>query len=266
MRFALVALVLGLALLASSPRARAAAPAAPAPHVRLAITEFLVDGGGSPALAKQLEEGFVAGLERGGLQVLAGAEMTKRFEPHPELQHCDASACFKAAGQLLDVKYLVNVKVDVAGNTYKTIARVFSTEGTAPAALPVATKQKTCDVCTVDEARETLVRLADMLRPNLEEAPPPPPPPVARTVPSPSVAGPVVAALAGAVAVATGLAVWSSNGTCTGISCGENRTRTAVGGVLVGAGAAFAVMGTYVTVVRMRGSEPVTGVSLAFNF
>jgi hypothetical protein len=234
--------------------------------VRLAITDFHVEGGASAALASQLEGGFVLGLERGGLHVHDSADAAKHLTGHPELQHCDTAPCFKAAGQELDVKYLVTVKIDVAGNGYKAVARVFSTEGTPAAALPVATKSKTCDVCTVDEARESMGRLADLLRPNIEEAASPAPVVVARTAPPPSVAGPIVAAMTGAIALATGFAVLSSNGSCSGAGCGENRTRNAVGGVLIGAGAAVAVMGTYVTVVRLGGREPVTGVSLAFNW
>jgi hypothetical protein len=241
-----------------------AAPASA--RVRLAITEFQVEGGGSAALATQLQGGFVLGLERGGLHILDSADVAKRLDGHPELQRCDGSPCFKAVGQQLDVKYLVTVKVDVAGNSYKTVARVFSTEGSAAAALPIATKSKTCDVCTVDEARESMGRLADILRPNIEEAAAPTPVVAARPAPPPSVAVPLVAAMTGAIAFATGFAVLSSNGSCSGSGCGENRTRNAVGGVLIGAGAAVAVMGTYVAVVRLGGREPVTGVAVAFNF
>src|SRR5258708_1036545 len=78
-----------------------------------------------------------------------------------EVQECEGSACVKASGQKVEVKYVVGVRVEVAGNSYKTVARAFSTEGTAPAALPIATKSKTCDVCTLVEARETMLRLAD---------------------------------------------------------------------------------------------------------
>src|SRR5262249_46684703 len=133
-------------------------------RVRVAIPEFQIEGGGSPALALQLQDGFVLGLVRGGIQVLDPLDMAKRLEGHPELQHCDASPCLKAIGQVLDVRYVVRVRVEVAGNTYKTVARAFSTEGEAPAALPVVTKSKTCDVCTVAEAREIVLRLADGLR------------------------------------------------------------------------------------------------------
>jgi hypothetical protein len=63
-----------------------------------------------------------------------------------------------------------------------------------------------------------------------------------------------------------GLAVSGSNGSCTGTACSENRTRSAVGGALGGAGAVVAVMGTYVTIVRSYGRDPVTGVAVALSW
>src|SRR5262249_11021031 len=153
------------------------------------------------------------------------------------------SPCLKAIGQLLDVKYVVRVRVEVAGNSYKTVARVFSTEGAAPAALPVATRSKSCDVCTVAEAREIVLRLADDLRAFVEEpavAPAPAPLPPA---PPPSLAGPVTAAMVGALALAAGFAVLATNGSCTGSTCSENRDRNVLGGALIGAGGAVALAG-----------------------
>ena len=255
------AVAVGLAAVLSLAAANAEA------RVRVAISEFQIVGGDSPALALQLQDGFVLGLVRSGVQVFDAPDTTKRLDGHPELQHCDSSPCLKAIGQQLDVRYVVRVHVDVAGNSYKIVARAFSTEGAAPAALPIATKSKTCDVCTVVEAREAMLRVADMLRPQLEEPTPqvplPPPPAPARP---PSVAMPIVAAMVGVVTAAVGLAVIGSNGSCTGTLCAENRTRSALGGALVGAGAVTAVMGGYVTFVRSRGGDPVTGVAVALRF
>ena len=101
-------------------------------RTRLAIPDFQIDGGPSSALAIQLQDGFVLGLVGGGVQVLDPSDTARRLEGHPELQHCDASPCLKAIGQLLDVGYVVRAKVDVAGNSYKSVVRLFSTEGAAP--------------------------------------------------------------------------------------------------------------------------------------
>jgi hypothetical protein len=255
--FAAVGLAVALSLATGAAEAR----------VRVAIADFEIAGGDSPALATQLQDAFVLGLLRAGVQVLDAAETAKKLEGHPELQHCDGSPCLKTIGHQLDVRYVARVRVEVAGNSYKTIARVFSTEGAAPASLPIATKSKTCDVCTIVEARESMGKLADMLRPQLEEpAPPVPLPPPVPPARPPSLTLPIVGAMAGALAIAAGLAVLGSNASCTGTSCSENRTRSAVGGVLIGAGVVGAAAGTYVTIVRSRGGEPVTGVAVAFAF
>jgi hypothetical protein len=172
----------------------------------------------------------------------------------------------KAIGQLLDVNYIVRVKVDVAGNSYKSVGRLFSTEGAAPAALPIATESKTCDVCTVAEARAVMLRLADALRGHIEDKEPPPPPAPPPPPPPPRIVAPLLVAMAGALAIAAGVAVLATNGSCTATSCDENRTRSAAGGVLIGAGAALTIGGTYVTIVRSRGGDPVTGVSVALRW
>src|SRR6185503_13638245 len=145
----------------------AATPAAG--KVRVAIPEFQLEGGAPPALALQLQDGFVLGLVRAGVQVLDPTDTSHRLEGHPELQRCDSSPCLKAIGQLLDVGYIVRVKIEVAGNSYKGVARLFSTEGAAPAVLPLATESKSCEVCTVAEARSTMLKLADAVRSHIDE-------------------------------------------------------------------------------------------------
>ena len=235
--------------------------------VRVAVYEFQLEGSPPPALGIQLQDGFILGLVRAGVQVLDPTDTSKKLDAHPELQRCDASPCLKAIGQVLDVGHIVRVKVEVAGNSYKTVARLYSTEGAAPAALPIATESKSCDVCTVAEARSVMLRLADALRVHIED---PPTPPVLAPAPAPPAAprllGPVVVAMVGALAIGAGFAVLASNGNCTAMTCDENRTRNAAGGALIGAGAALTVAGAYVTIVRSRGGEPVTGVAVAMSW
>lgn len=236
-------------------------------RTRVAIPDFQIDGGPPPALGIQLQDGFVLGLVRAGVQVLDPIDTARRLDGHPELQHCDASPCLKAIGQLLDVGYVVRARVDVAGNSYKSVVRLFSTEGAAPAALPIATESKSCDVCTVAEARATMLRLADALRAHIDElTPPAPPPPPPAPPPPPRLIGPALLAMAGALSIAAGAAVLASEGSCTGTMCSENRARNAAGGVLIGAGVALTVTGAYVTIVRSRGADPVTGVAVAWRW
>jgi hypothetical protein len=112
-----------------------------------------------------------------------------------------------------------------------------------------------------------MLRLADALRAHIEDKEPPAlPAPAAPPAPAPRVIGPVLVAMAGALAIAAGFAVLATNGSCTATGCDENRTRNAAGGVLIGAGAALAIGGTYVTIVRSHGGDPVTGVAIALRW
>jgi hypothetical protein len=255
----LPAVALGLTVLAF---------AAPVAHARARVTipEFQLEGG-APALSNQLQDGFVLGLVRAGIQVLDPGDTAHKLEGHPELAHCDASPCLKSIGQVLDVGYIVRVKIEVAGNSYKSVARLFSTEGAAPAALPIATESKSCDVCTVGEARATMLRLADAVRSHIDEAVPLPAPVLPLPpAPAPHLTGPALAAMAGALAVVAGAAVLASQGSCTATACSENRARNIGGGVLLGAGAALTLTGAYVTIVRARGGDPVTGLGVGWRW
>ena len=233
---------------------------------RIAIPEFQIEGGASPALALQLQDGFVLGFVRAGLQVLDPVDTGRRLEAKPELGRCDSSLCLKAIGQLLDVKYIARVRIDIAGNSYKMVGRIFSTEGPTPAALPVATKSKSCDVCTVAEARDIMLRLADALRVYIEDATPAPAAPAPPPPPPPSLTGPVMAAMAGALTAAAGFAVLASIGSCNSTGCSENRFRSTAGGVMIGAGVAVAATGTYVTIVRAKERGAPTGVAVALGW
>lgn len=255
------------------------APAAAQAKVRVAVPDFKVVGDGTPALSLQLQDGFVLGLVRSGVQVLDPVDVSRRLEATPELGGCDSSACLKNIGRLLGVSYVLRVKVEVAGNGYKMVARLFSTEGSAPAALPISTKSRSCDVCTVAEAREYMLKLADAVKPDLQDtapvvavAPPPPPPP------PPSLVPPLAAAMGGALAVGIGLALFITMPDChaTGVpTCDDNRLRSAVAGGLIGAGAVTSVVGTSLTISRSHGGggtaaspavATVTSVALAFPF
>ena len=226
--------------------------------MRVAVPDFKIDGDGTPALTLQLQDGFVLGLVRAGIQVLDPIDVSRKLESTPELKGCDSSACLKNLGHVLAVRYVLRVKIDVSGNSYKMVARLFSTEGDAPAGLPVSTKSRTCDVCTVAEAREYMLRLADALRPDLEEPAPPPPPPVkVAPPPPPSLVPPLVAAMGGLVSIATGLALLVTLPDCHAVTaaastCSDNRLRSALAGGLMGAGLVTTFVGTRVAISRMR--------------
>jgi hypothetical protein len=151
---------------------------------RVAISEFKVDGdGASPALAMQLQDGFVVGVTRTApIYVLDSVDVARYMDTFPELQKCDGSICVKRFGQLLDVSHLIRVAVNVTGNSYTLTARLLSTEEPSPAMVPIETETRFCNVCTVDEARQKMIQLGDEVKRPVEAwlqawRPPPPPPP-----------------------------------------------------------------------------------------
>lgn len=225
---------------APAPPAAPAVPTPPAAPARLAIVDFQLAGTEtSPALALQLQDGFSVGLTRAGLRVLDLVDVGRRLERSPELQRCETSTCLKRLGQVLEVPHVVRLRVEAAGNTYKMTARVFSTEGSTPGVLPIDTQARYCDVCTVDEAREHMIRLGEAIRRPFEEPPvaiaaPPPPPPR----PRPSRVGPALGLVSGVAAIVAGAAVLAAT---------EDRGRgsAAFAGGLMGVGMATTSISLY---------------------
>jgi hypothetical protein len=196
---------------------------------RVAILEVALEGeGAAPAMTMQLQDGFVLGLLRAGIDVVDLADVEKRLAGSPELKGCDSSPCLKKTGQLLAARYALRIKVAMNGNSYTMTARLFSTEGAAPAALPVATLSRSCLVCTVGEAREAMIKLADGMRARIETETAA----VAPALPadsSGSKLGPLSVLAAGVVAIALGAAVVSAAGA-------DAKGQAALGGTFVGAG------------------------------
>jgi hypothetical protein len=224
-----------------SPALPPAAPARRPTGPRVAILEMGLEGeGAAPALAMQLQDGFVIGLVRSGIDVVDSADVDKKLAGSPELKGCESSPCLKRAGELLGARFALRVRVALTGNSYKMAARLFSTEGAAPAALPVATLTRSCDVCTVGEAREAMIKLADSMRGRLEAetaslAPPPPPPPEG----NPHL-GPLAVLGGGVLAVALGAAIIASAGD-------SDKGRAALGGTFLGAGITTSAVGLVMT-------------------
>jgi hypothetical protein len=139
-------------------------------------------------------------------------------------------------------------------------ARLFSTEGSTPAVLPVDSQSRFCDVCTVAESREVMLRLADAIKRPIEEAiaaatPVAPPPP-----PKPSIL-PVVGLGAGLLAVVGGsilIVAADSN----------DKTLPALGGALAGAGATLVGVSihTMATDPARAGRRPAVGVTVAVRW
>jgi hypothetical protein len=111
-----------------------------------------------------------------------------------------------------------------------------------------------CDVCTVAEARDVMLRLADAIRTHLEE-PAPPPPPVAVRPPA-ELTAPATFATGGLAVAATGAAILLSRGDCTPATkdtvCSQNDSRLWLGLALLAGGVTSSAVGTYVVVSRLR--------------
>jgi hypothetical protein len=222
---------------ASKPMATPVPVPAPPVHSRVAIHEFQLEGeAASEALGLQLQDGFMVGLVRAGIPVLDSLDVARRKRGSPELEKCDSSLCLKRLGQLLEVHYLLGVRVNVSGNSYKMTARLFSTEGPTPAVLPTETQSRFCDVCTVAEAREMMIRLADAIKGPLD-APVVVTPAPARAPTARSSRAPLIGLGAGLVAVAAGAAVL--------LAADAGKPLSAIGGGLMGAGLTVATVSVF---------------------
>jgi hypothetical protein len=220
------------------------------------LLELATEGdGSSPALAMQLQDGFVLGLVRAGVDVIDLPDVEKKLAAAPELKGCESSPCLKRAGELLEAPFALRVRVALTGNSYKMSARLFSTKGAAPAALPVATLTRSCDVCTVGEAREAMIKLADSMRARIETenatlAPPPPPPPE----PHPHLL-PLSVLGGGVLAVAVGAAVIASAGV-------QDKGRAAIGGTFLGAGLTTSALGLFMALTVPKATPPSAKITL----
>ena len=213
---------------------------------RVAITEFKVEGdGASPALAMQLQDGFVVGVTRTApIYVLDSVDVARYIDSFPELQKCDGSICIKRFGQLLDVSHVIRVSVNVTGNSYTMTGRLLSTEEPTPAMVPVDTETRFCNVCTVDEARQKMIQLGEELKRPVESwlaawRPPPPPPPPPKSWRRPGAALGIALGFATAVA-GTALFV---NSDSTG-----SRWQPGIGGLMMGLGAGATIVSCYVLI------------------
>lgn len=230
---------------------------------RVAITEFKVDGdGASPALAMQLQDGFVVGVTRTApIYVLDSVDVARYTDTFPELQKCDGSICVKRFGQLLDVSHLIRVSVKVTGNSYTMTARLLSTEEPTPAMVPVDTETRFCNVCTTDEARQKMIQLGDEVKRPIEAwlvawRPPPPPPPPPKSWRRPLAA---VGLALGFAAAATGGALFAN------ASGSDARWQAGLGGVLVGAGVSATILGCYVLIALPAADPGKTPASLSIG-
>jgi hypothetical protein len=229
------------------PQINAAAPAELLPQLadntppsKIAISSFVVEGDKPPpALVFQLQDGFVLGLVRAGVRVIDYDDLKDKLKKLPDLLGCDTSPCLKQLGQEVGVHYVVRVLVAITGNSYRMSARVFRTTGAAPAAVPVETLSRFCDVCTVTEAREAMLRLADGVRvPDEPSLATTDPTQLRQTEARPSKKSAMSAIALGLTSIIVGTITLASSGD-------RDKGLHALGGAFMGAGALTSVGGIY---------------------
>jgi hypothetical protein len=225
----------------------------------VAIREFQVEGeAASEALGLQLQDGFTLGLVRAGIQVIDSLDVARRMQASPELEKCDSSLCLKRLGQLLEVRHILRVRVNVNGNSYRMTARLFGTDGPTPALLPLETQSRFCDVCTVAEAREVMLRLADAIKIPIETPTVVAPiaiVPAPRLVPSRK---PFIGVGVGVVALIAGASLILSTDSTP-------KALPALGGALMGAGLTLSSISLYLLATDPARERP-TGVAVALRF
>lgn len=181
-------LVLG-ALFVSAGRASATG--------RVAALVPQVKPAAAPEVRDRFHEAVTRGLQSGGDEVVSAAEVRLRLGATEEMLNCAGGGpCVARAAQTLRSDRLVSTEIDVSGKDYAIKMRLLDAVG-----RELAKTDEPCDICTVKEADEAVVRAAGKLAaagralagesttpPRTEN--PPPPPKVEASPPSPKVETP----------------------------------------------------------------------------
>jgi hypothetical protein len=166
----------------------------------------------------RFHEAITRGLQSGGDDVVPAAEVRLRLGAVTEMLECDGGvACVASVVQALRVARVVAADIDISGKDYTIKLRLID-----PSGRELTKVDELCDICTVKEADEAVVRAATKLataaralaaevKPEAPLAPTPPPkpevavkpeqppphveetpPPVTRPAPSDAVTAPVL--------------------------------------------------------------------------
>jgi hypothetical protein len=132
----------------------------------------------APELRDRFHEAVARGLTSGGEEVLSAAETRMRLGASEELLGCSgAAACVAHVTQTLKVDQAVASEIDISGKEYSIKLRLVDAAG-----KELTKADETCDICTVKEADEAVVRTATRLA-LAAKALPTETPPVATTEP-----------------------------------------------------------------------------------
>ena len=211
-------------------------------RIRVAIPEFQLEGSPPPALGIQLQDGFVLGL---GPRRRAGARSGRHRE---EARGPSRAAALRRLALPEGDRPAAGRRLHRARQGRRRGQQL--QERRRGCSRPRARRRRRCrsrpNRRAATSARSprrarSCCASRTRLRAHIEDNAPPAAPAARarRRPPPPRLVGPVLVAMVGALAIGAGFAVLATNGSCTATGCDENRTRSAAGGVLIGAGAAL---------------------------
>ncbi|MGZ3425433.1 MAG: hypothetical protein ACXVCV_02235 [Polyangia bacterium] len=169
-----MASLLGLIMLVGSGTASAAGArvAALVPQVRPTA---------APELRDRFHEAVTRGLGAGSDEVIGAAEVRLRLGATEEMLSCNGSgACVARAAQTLRIDHVVASEIDVTGKDYVIKLRLLDAVG-----RELAKVDEACDICTVKEAEEAVVRAGGKLAAASKALPTETPPPATVETPPP---------------------------------------------------------------------------------
>jgi hypothetical protein len=112
-----------------------------------------------PELRDRFHEAVTRGLQTGGDEVLPAAEVRLRLGVADEMLNCGGTGpCVARSAQALRIDRLVATDVEISGKDYAIKMRLLDSVGRELTKI-----DEPCDICTVKEADEAMVRAATKL-------------------------------------------------------------------------------------------------------
>lgn len=190
--------------------------AAAAVRYRAVVPLIDIDGDAPDARGAQLRSSLLGGLASAGFDLVPEADLKRKLEAAPDLASCTTTACLRGIGALVGARWVLAARIEATGSTFRTDVRVVD----ADTGKVAAEASSTCQVCTDEEARDSVSNVAFDLKAKLDELLAPP---SARPEPAPR-PEPVVP-----VVERSPKATWALRG--TGIAAGV----LGLGGIIFGA-------------------------------
>jgi hypothetical protein len=152
-------------LLAALPLAAivtlAARPAHAADRPRVAVLEIIIEGDAPAELRRQLDKSLAGGLYAAGYDVIPRDEVEKKLKHAPELVGCLTSTCLERVGELVGTRLFARARVSANGAAYTIELELLSADASTG---PLARVERSCPVCTIDEANDLMSKAAAELK------------------------------------------------------------------------------------------------------